>query len=191
MRLFVAVRFPETVRRAAEQRVVELRGALRQPSAGITWVPSEQFHVTLKFLGDCETARLPALKEAVSRAAAAAAPFFISLGGTGVFPPRGAARVIWLGFSDGACGLVSLTAQIESACADAGFAHETRAFHPHVTLARLKKPLSARDRENVLSSAANAEKPSCQVTCVDLMRSHLSASGPRYEELFCAPLTGA
>lgn len=132
MRCFVAVEIPEEVREGVE----DLQGELRETGGDLNLVDPGQVHVTLKFLGDVEEERVPAVEEAVERAAAPVEPFEASYEGVGVFPSRSYVRVVWVG-AEGS-GFSELASNLEDEMADLGFEREDRDFVPHATIARVK-----------------------------------------------------
>ncbi len=139
-RLFLAVRLsPET-----QHRIGALTGALRE-QARIAWVPEANFHVTLKFLGNVPTDRIPRLVEAVTLLAGERRSFSLSARGVGAFPGEDRASVLWVGVSDdGSDVLAPFVESLESALDRAGFAREWRPFHPHLTIARARPPMDVR-----------------------------------------------
>ncbi|HZU16050.1 MAG TPA: RNA 2',3'-cyclic phosphodiesterase [Candidatus Dormibacteraeota bacterium] len=134
LRVFVALPIPERQRQALAGHLA----ASAEAAPGYRWVEPEALHLTLRFLGWLETARLDRVRAELGRVRLG--PFRLRLGGLGTFPGRGLPRVIWLGLVEGTEPCASLAAQVESACHAAGVPPETRPFRPHVTLAR------ARDR---------------------------------------------
>ena len=111
IRCFVAVLLPDRVRAGLAAVSAELRG--RAP--GLVWVQADNLHLTLRFLGEVEPATLKSAGEAVTVAAAAVAPFTVTLGGLGGFPPGRAPRVVWAGVVGGSAGLGALHAGLEAA----------------------------------------------------------------------------
>jgi 2'-5' RNA ligase len=128
MRLFIAIDLPDEVKDALTR--------LRADISGAAWVRRDGYHLTLKFLGDgIDSSRLQEITATL--AAIDAAPFEFTLRGVGRFPPRGSARVLWVGVS-APPALATLQQHVESAMASVGFPPEARAFSAHITLARLK-----------------------------------------------------
>ncbi len=127
-RLFIAVDPPAPVR--------EQLTALYEPVRGIVWTRPEQLHLTLRFLGDVDISLRTALEEALARVAVE--PFVLPVEGVGFFPPRGVARVLWIGVGHGHTRLHQLRQQIDDALLAAGLALDVRFFQPHVTLGRVK-----------------------------------------------------
>ena len=126
-RLFVAIDFPEAVNRRLAAMCSGVRGA--------RWLPVEQFHLTLRFIGEVDNGAFADIADGLSDVACA--PFFLTLRGVGHFPTRGPPRVLWAGV-DAVGELMRLQGQIESRLRRLGLDAEGRKFAPHVTLARLK-----------------------------------------------------
>ena len=136
-RLFATVELPGDARRAAAAHASSLR-ASSAPGARVGWEREEKLHLTLKFFGGVEPARADLLSQALARAAGAARPFALSLGGAGVFPTPSRPSVLWLGLTDPSGELARLRARLEDECDAANFARESKPFRPHVTLARVR-----------------------------------------------------
>jgi 2'-5' RNA ligase len=127
-RLFVAVDLPAPVR----QQLMALYGPVR----GIAWTRPEQLHLTLRFLGDVEISLRESMEAALARVAVE--PFILPVEGLGTFPPRGPARVVWVGVGHGHTRLHQLRQQIDDALLGCGLTLDVRFFQPHVTLGRVK-----------------------------------------------------
>ena len=136
MRLFVALRLPAGVREPLAEKAARLRARL--PPA--RWVPAANLHLTLKFLGETEPDLASRLDEVLAGCFATHRPFRLAPSGGGCFPPRLPARVAWVGFAP--CpALLDLQAAVAAALRDRlELATDTRPFHPHLTLARLRPP---------------------------------------------------
>jgi len=126
-RLFVAIDFPDRVR---EQLALLCFGL---PDA--RWTPTEQLHLTVRFIGEVEGSRMLDVREALE--AVRVAPFDMRLRGLGHFPPRGRPHVLWAGVEKNG-PLAALHDKVEAAVVRTGLPPEGRNFAPHVTLARLK-----------------------------------------------------
>lgn len=129
-RLFVALRFSDEVNEALEDLVFESKGI-----KGANWSPSEQYHLTLRFIGDPGALNLHDIDRALREVRAPA--FHLNLKGTGHFPLRGDPETLWVGVDDNPA-LSSLRNRVESALTRTGLPPEGRKFHPHVTLANVK-----------------------------------------------------
>ena len=187
LRLFVALAFPDDVR--AELRRVA--GGMRAfAPRGVRWANVDGAHLTLRFIGGTPPDAAGALGEAVVRAAGGIAPFELTLGGAGVFPSRGAPRVLWVGVGGAVDALTGLRESVENALAAAGIPNDERTFAPHVTLARVNARLS-RDESRALResvAALDVRRVAFVVEEVSLYHSDLLPTGAVYTRLASARL---
>ena len=187
MRLFIALNLDENLRRA----IAEAQERLRASGADAKWVVPESIHITLKFLGWVDDARVPEVMEALAAALDGAAGFRLSLEGIGSFPTPTAPRVVWVGVKDGGEHLAALAERTDAAMGPLGFEREARAFSPHVTIGRCK---SAQGRDRLVA-AMRGERDrqfgEMEVRGVDLMRSDLRPTGPIYTSQRAFRLTSA
>lgn len=126
-RLFVAVDLPEESKQALAD--------LCQGVPGVRWLPPDQLHLTIKFIGDVDSTMFAAIRQGLS--GEGLAPFACRLRGVGCFPPRGRPRVLWVGMMAEE-GLFGLQGTVENRLRTLGVPPEERKFVPHITLARLK-----------------------------------------------------
>ena len=131
VRLFVALCLPDSIRAGLSI----ICGGL--PSA--RWVAPENFHLTLRFIGEVGDEDIQEIDDALTRISAST--FDVSLSGVGYFGTGRAARALWVKVVPSQ-ELVSLGSKVESALARAGCPPEARKFIPHITLARLKRAQS-------------------------------------------------
>jgi 2'-5' RNA ligase len=150
------------------------------------WVPRENWHVTLKFLGQTWPRLERWVREGVAEVAAAAAPVATRLTTLGSFPSRGRARVLWAGIDDEAGRLGTIAAALDRTLRRE-FRPETRAFSPHLTVARSDPPLRLPER----FAEVPLEPLGFTVDRIVLFRSHLRRPAPRYEALETFPLIGS
>jgi 2'-5' RNA ligase len=178
LRLFVAIEIPGSVKDVVEQAFAPWREAF--PKA--RWVPRENLHVTLKFLGRTWPRLADWVPEQVEAAAADVSRFAARLREVGSFPSAKRGRALWAGFEDGRL-IADLAAKIEAGLVDE-FPTEKRPFHPHLTVARSDPP--------VRLPPEFAETPllteEWEVDHVVLFRSHLRRPAPVYEPLARFPL---
>jgi 2'-5' RNA ligase len=173
-----------------EETVARLRDLLSELRAirGLRTVPLHQLHFTLKFFEDLPTDRVAAAKSAAARAAAASSPFSLSLSGLGTFPPQRPPRVLWVGCEGGSESLVRLAVSVEKEFTFEGFLPEPRPFSPHLTLARVKEPRSARDAAVFASAHSSFDGESFEVKELVLYQSVLGPSGAAHTPLGRFPL---
>jgi 2'-5' RNA ligase len=175
--MFCAVELPEKVRARLQQHIATLREQL--PDAAASWSRVENIHLTLKFFGNVAVDRITAISAAAERAVSGIGPFTINVGNTGVFPRPSRPQVLWIGVSDPSGKLSVLQHQIETECAKLGFPKEDRAYRPHLTIARLRKPESARRLADA-HIKITFEPITVKLNEVILFRSELSSKGSRY-----------
>lgn len=128
IRLFAGIELPDDVRHKL--------GGLACGLPGAKWVPVENLHVTLRFIGDIDEGKARDIDAALGGVRAAA--FDLALKEIGFFGPARAPRVLWAGVERGAA-LNGLHAKVEKAVVEAGIAPEGRKFKPHITLARFRE----------------------------------------------------
>ena len=131
-RLFVAVVPPPSVREAWDA-FLEPR---REAGAELRWVLPESSHVTLAFMDRVADGAGDALDEALAAVAARTAPFTLGVAGGGAFPNPDAAKVLWLGVTEGVQELEALAVRCRNAATGCGIGVDGGRFRPHVTLAR-------------------------------------------------------
>jgi len=153
----------------------------------VAWVGRDNVHLTLKFLGGVEAARLDAVTAALSIAVAPRGAFHLALSGLGAFPSPARPRVLWAGVGEGAGAAADLASRVDAALAPLGFASEARPFSVHVTLGRVRTSRPDRRLREALAASGGAFGGQ-RVTHVSLMRSQLSPRGARYTELAALPL---
>lgn len=176
IRLFAALGLPEAVR--------ERLALVRAPLPGARWLPPENMHVTLRFIGEVEPPAATEIDAALSRVAAPA--FDLRLTELGTFGSRGRVRALWAGIEKSEA-LLCLQAKIEAACAHAGLEPEGRNFHPHVTLARCKDVREAPAAEFV-ATYGGFGLPAIPVDAFTLYSSRTGRSGAVYSPEAVYPL---
>src|ERR1017187_6793065 len=172
-RLFVAVLIPEEVKAKIEEAQAALRRALLERS--VRWTRREQFHLTLKFLGDVDAPRFRAVGDALRAACQDFSALRLRAQGVGFFPDLRFPRVAWIGVSDEADQLPRLQQAVALSTREFTAEKPGERFTGHVTLARIKG-IKRRDAEALGQGAAvMAERLFGQWTAheVELMRSEL------------------
>ena len=168
------------------QRLATAIERLHPYAADVAWVAPANLHVTLKFLGQVEEARVSALADALRTALVDQRAVDVAVRGLGAFPSPTRPRVLWAGLEDATGGMTALAQRVDVCCARLGFPAETRDFAAHVTLGRVREARRQPALADVLARPADFGR--LRVERVSLMRSELSPRGARYSELFAAPL---
>ena len=188
MRCFVAVDVPAEVRMRVAALASRLRRAL--PRADVRWSPTEQLHVTLKFLGEVPDARVPAIEQALRAVAAAQAPLSLVAAGAGGFPNASRPRVLYVGILGQIDDLVRLAGAVEGALEAAGFPRESRAFRGHLTIGRVRTPRPVAGRAAALGNEVGAAAGTWIADEIVLYRSRLHPSGAIHEPVARLTLGG-
>jgi 2'-5' RNA ligase len=181
LRLFLAVDIPEAAKRMVADAIAPWRAA--SPKA--RWVPPENWHITLKFLGPSYPRLLAWIEEEVAAVATATSPVRVRLSGLGAFPSLGRARVCWAGVDEPSGALARLSSALDVALGKE-FRADARGFRPHLTVARSEPPIAlppAYGATPLVTEAFAVER-------VVLFRSQLRRPAPRYESLEQFPLRG-
>jgi 2'-5' RNA ligase len=181
LRLFVAAEVPAEVRELVARAVAPIRS--RYPKG--RWVPTENQHVTLKFLGTTWPRLVEPVTETVRAVAERHDAFATRVAELGAFPSARRARVLWVGLDDAERRLASIAAGLDEALAR-DFTPEKRAFTPHLTVARFDPPVPVGDELD----GASVESQPFPVDRIVLFRSHLRRPAPVYELLATFPLAG-
>lgn len=185
MRLFTAIELTDDARGKIAAEQARLRRALGR---GARPVRPEHMHLTLAFIGETPEARGAAIVGAMEQPLAMT-PFTVAFGGIGVFPPRGAPRVLWLGVREGEAAMIELYREVADRLSKLDVEAERRPYHPHLTLARWRESRpSDRPAPDRASPTVVAR---IDVSFVTLFESRLSSTGPAYTALARAPLSGA
>ena len=189
IRTFVAVELDDSVKANVAAAIEQLRG---ERIDNLRLVRPEGVHLTLKFLGDIDAARVPAVSEAMSQVAERHTPFGLTLGAPGVFPNANRARVLWIGVDGDLEPLRLLQAGIDDALTAIGFPPEQRGFNPHLTIGRMHHRASRSDRSRAATALSSLHLPEDQPIAVDaisLMKSTLRPDGAIYERIAYAYLS--
>lgn len=155
-------------------------------SNAIRWTAAENIHLTLKFLGDVDAEKMPALQNAVASACVGTPPFTLKLDGVGAFPNLNRPNVVWVGVQGDVEIASKLARKIDDACVALGFSREERPFSPHLTLGRVKRDASTRERQGIgemIAKMQARELGEFRVEGVSIMKSELSPGGSVYARL--------
>jgi 2'-5' RNA ligase len=136
LRLFIAIPVPPSVRAEIGRAQSRLQRETRPGT--VRWAPLDQFHITLKFLGDVSAENLAALQEILRPICASFAQLDLSARGIGFFPHTNQPRVIWAGAGDRQDHLSELHRQIDKATQPLAPTERPEKFTGHITLGRFK-----------------------------------------------------
>ena len=135
LRAFIAVGLPGELK----GEIGKISSSLSIQIPGIRWVPPENIHLTLKFLGDVEQAIIPDIQTILDLLSARHLPITARFGELDAFPNRKRPRIIWLGVTEGSDHLIDLARDLSRGLTKLGFDPERKRFTPHLTLGRVKR----------------------------------------------------
>jgi 2'-5' RNA ligase len=184
VRLFVALDLPEPVRTSLGQLITKLKSKSR----AARWVPPENLHITLKFIGYVGNEKLSPIESALS-SIRAAHPIELHFRGMGFFPNGRRPRVFWCGIA-GSPNLAELAADIDRALVPLGIEAESRPFTPHLTLARFKSDEGVREVVRAATDMKSTDFGSATETNFHLYESLLKSTGAQYNRLASFPFVG-
>jgi RNA 2',3'-cyclic 3'-phosphodiesterase len=166
-RLFVAIDLPESTRQLLADLDPHIRGA--------RWVDPVQMHLTLGFFGDVPDDIDLALREKLSAIEFGA--FFLPIVGVGMFPAKGAPKIIWIGVGKAHPHLFQIHKRVQESILAAGLEPELRPWHPHITIARCRD-VSAQMLRRFLQLNAEFDAGMIRVETFHLYSSKLTPGGP-------------
>ena len=184
LRSFIAVELPEGVLSALRR----VQQGIKKHSFAVRWVRPEGIHLTLKFLGDIEPARIDEIVGQMTAAARGCGRVSLSAKGIGVFPHLRRPRVLWVGLAGEVQRLSDLQRKIDAGLAEVGFKREKRSFKGHLTLGRFKARVDSRQVAHALEAFADLETQRFSADRIILFRSELKPTGAVYSILKHIPL---
>ncbi len=189
LRAFIALELPAHVCDAIQKQTLRLRQILGNDF--IRWVPTQNMHLTLKFLGDTSTSYLDFLKQMLVRESDLHPSFDMHLGGLGCFPNQRNPRVLWVDIHAPA-DLTSLQRGIEAGASRLGYKPEARPFSPHLTIGRVRENASLTEIQKIRAALGTVQPGNITIARADsvhLFKSDLQPGGSVYTKLFSAPLS--
>jgi len=187
LRSFIAVELPEEVHKYLD--TIKIR--LKKADIDAKWVNPEDIHLTLNFLGNVLEKNLEAIKKIIDRTTARHRAFDIEIGTLGTFSKQSRPRVVWAGLTKGREELTGLVDNLEVGLIDIGLKSEDKAFHPHLTLARIKSGRNKQTLKKTIekfniskNNKKNAAGPVIiNIDRLTLFKSTLTPKGPSYTVL--------
>ncbi|MBA3454144.1 MAG: RNA 2',3'-cyclic phosphodiesterase [Deltaproteobacteria bacterium] len=178
-RLFVGVRVSTGTANALAKAAEMLARRAREGGLDIKWVPPVNYHLTFKFLGWTRIETIGAIEDALEHAIRGTPRITFRTSRVGGFPSIDKTTVLWAGVEDSG-EIAKLAARIEGALTGIGYEPETRAFHPHVTLARMRE---TRLLKEVVLPVTEQMFGDTRIEAVTLFESETNSSGSVYREI--------
>ncbi|MCK5162369.1 MAG: RNA 2',3'-cyclic phosphodiesterase [Desulfobacula sp.] len=184
IRVFIAFPLPKETKNFLQG----LQGQLKKSGIRASWTKPATMHLTLKFLGNVNINKIDTIKKCMIRAVTGVSNHTLSASGIGVFPSVKKARVIWSGTRGRTDILERLAKRLEAILfKDAGIKKENKRFSPHLTLARIKQPISPKTMIKLLQEFKDFCSEDFLVSEILLFQSELISSGAIHTPIFTAP----
>jgi 2'-5' RNA ligase len=187
LRAFIAVEIPAEIQQNIDRKTTTLRNGI---DSLVRWVPPQNMHLTLKFLGDVSPNSLDFLRQMLRNEAENIPAFDIHLTGLGAFPNLKRPRVLYIGIQAPAA-LDALARGIESASRRLGYEAEERPFSAHLTLGRVRQNANSTEQQKIRRAIEGTQVDllgTARVDSVHLYKSELNPGGSVYTRLYSAPL---
>ncbi len=179
MRTFIAVDLDPEIKKALSAFILRLKKAGPE---GTSWARETGMHLTLKFLGEIDESKSESISRIMDATVQPEKPFRLQFRGTGCFPNARFPRVLWVGTAPSA-ELDGLTSRLEAGLAAIGFDPESRPFHPHLTVGRVRSASKVRDAVTELELQRNADFGTMTVGKITFFKSVLGPGGAEYTVL--------
>lgn len=185
MRTFIAIPVPDEVKNYASR----VRRELEKARADVKWVEYENYHLTIKFLGESDKKSLTDIKARLNLAAEASPAFSLSLGELGFFPNRRRPRVIWLDINGEIEKAAFLGGRVDAYLSQLGY-EEEKNHRFHLTLGRIRSERGMNEMNEIIKTIEYRKRYSFSVDSFSLMESVLSPNGAVYSALEQFTLNG-
>lgn len=177
LRVFIGIDLDGQRKQRISQQVKKLQDEFPQ----LKWVKEQNYHLTLKFLGDIPFNLLEQVKQNLQHNLQGQPSFSVSLTGLGAFPSQKNPRVLWIGIQEGETDLKRLHRCLEEGLVGLGFKKEIQRYHPHLTLARCRSKVPEGLAEKIPGLSFSG--PAITASHVTLFQSTLTPHGPIYKSL--------
>ena len=182
-RLFIAAEFPNQVIDSIHQIT---KTHWKQQINGVKWVTKNQYHLTLKFLGDTSIDQITAITQICQQTTEHIRSFPVLISGFGVFPNQYKPMVLWAGIQN-AEGLIQFQQTLDKALNQLNIPLERRAYSPHLTLARIKDYFPQSQLVEFLAPLKHGSQilsiPT-HIASITLFESELTRQGPIYNKIW-------
>ncbi len=183
-RLFIAIDIAGSVRDDLKKQVFKMGDFGRA-----NWVQPENYHMTLKFLGDVNVHDIKTVTTIINEVAAKSEKTTLTYTEMGAFPNLSKPRALWIGFDDSTGVMKNIAQEIDKRLSKAlGTMKERKEFKPHLTIARIKGEADSIKLSQFVKKGVNLRDNSFEVSKVTLYCSELHRNGAIYTQIAFADL---
>jgi 2'-5' RNA ligase len=180
VRAFIAIKISSEI----QDKLEGIQKKLKQADAHVSWVNSENIHLTLQFLGNIEETQIPDIEAQLRESVKLVTPFQLQVGYAGAFPNLRYPRVIWIGVTDSEeNSLKTLQEDMSSRLRKLGFKQESGRFKPHLTLGRVRSQKNKSSLLRAIEAIVNIWVGEIAVDAIYLIKSELKPTGAEYTDL--------
>jgi 2'-5' RNA ligase len=183
-RIFLALNFSVAVTRKIAEEVERLKPRMQEAGYRVAWVPAANLHLTLRFIGSIGEELVEGVTGTCRKVAARHPVIEARAVGVGAFPSVEKPSVLWVGV-DASAPLSALQREVEAAMVELGFDKEERAYHPHVTVGRIKESRGASAAGLWQSDAVMGSSPLSEIV---IYESRTRSAGAEYVARARVPL---
>ncbi|MCG8639229.1 MAG: RNA 2',3'-cyclic phosphodiesterase [Desulfobacterales bacterium] len=176
IRAFLAVDLSDLLK----DEIAQIQLKLKKGIKNVKWVRKSNFHLTVKFLGNIDSAKLPDLKDGLSRIIRGRDSFSLNFNRLGGFPNTFRPKIIWLGVDQGKSELTNLQKIVETELLSQGFPKERSGYSPHLTLGRAKRDTDLILFGQILKQTSITLTQNTFVKSIKIFKSDLQSAGPIY-----------
>jgi len=184
------IRMPESIRSfiafelandEIQARLMDVQRQLKETGANLKLVSPQNIHITMRFLGNIQPQMVDRIHMEIEQISFNS--FSVEICKVGAFPTIRNPRVIWVGIQTNVDKLVNISQQLESHLRKLGFSPDSKAFRPHITLARMRTGRNRAELVGSLNELANHMFGVLEINCLKLKKSVLTPNGPIYTTL--------
>jgi 2'-5' RNA ligase len=178
LRCFIALELPEELKKKIYGYIEKLKSA----GADVKWIPPENLHLTLKFLGNTPEELLKNINERLISLSKSHDRFSLQVSGAGAFPNVKYPRVVWLGVHDSE-EIIKLQHDIDESMAGLGFEKDDKQFTPHLTIGRVRSMKNKDALIKELATLKEVDFGKIEVNNITVMKSELKQGGAEHFKL--------
>ena len=183
MRLFLSINFSNRNKKLIQNKVDLLKTKIDEK---VKWVKKENWHITVKFLGEVKSDRLARVKNKINEIKSYES-FYFQISNVSAFPDLNYPKIVYMGINRGKEKLIEINKELEEKLAELNFEKEKRSFTPHLTIGRSKDYTNIKKLSNQLKNIIDEShfvNIYAKANKISLMKSELKESGPNYKEIF-------
>jgi len=179
IRSFIAIDIPKEIK----NKIAKIQMELQQILPKVSWVNPPNIHLTLKFLGDVASNRIPSITGAIRHTVQNQVPFNMKLSSISAFKNFSYPTILWIGISTDPAPIVKLAKNLNSSLNCFGFPQESRKFIPHLTIARIRNNISLTKFASHFDAYNNINHTPVSVKQISLIKSKITSEGAIYKKL--------